>query len=228
MSLKKHRDDEPEPEPENSDGEAENGWVVYNQEVVDVGPSGESTGDGLIIHHERIILDDKPSSIRSPLGGSMMASYLNITSYPASASEPSPTLLPSSSSSTPFSPQLLEGRTEFEFHAYDDHDRSLPSMESTQDYSSASIQQMKENNTLQSEIVTQPEENSTTITKFEWEHHHPPSTQQEISPQDANLQQESQQGPHDLEWWRRINGYGLAALVVGTASIVAYSMARQK
>jgi hypothetical protein len=32
----------------------------------------------------------------------------------------------------------------------------------------------------------------------------------------------------DLEWWRRINGYGLAAFVVGTASIVAYSVARRR
>lgn len=255
-------------EHENSDGEAENGWIVYEKDGE--GNDGEGSilartgrgpgGDGIIIHHERIILDDRPtanvdSPIRSSAGGSrvsgegsMMASYLNITSYPLpSASQPSPSLITSSSSSTSYSPENAGDRKDFEFHSHDDHDRSLPSEDYKQDENETasistqnlsinidspipipSIPQDTFSPPLKSDVVLSPTSNpSSPAATSEQTQRLSPSAQQDTTLEDENLQQDPQ-GPQQLEWWRRINGYGIAALVVGTASIVAYSMARPK
>jgi hypothetical protein len=227
------------PEEEREGGGREDGeWIVYDKD------EEEERGEDKTRIQERILVEEEGDECgdgergegSSPgdsayVGNSlMMSSYYEITNY-------IPGTEPGSDHTSAPSP----ARPEIEFHSYEDHDRSLPpeethlKEESTKlsvDVNEARLSPMRFpeeegafSPPLKTEVILSPTESPNiggpgNDRKQEQEEDLPSAEREpEIPPQDQE---------RDLEWWKRMNGYSLAALVVGTASIVAYSMARNK
>jgi hypothetical protein len=110
-----------------------------------------------------------------------------------------------------------------EFTHEEDHDRSLPSESSeapplSVDVCEASLPLEDSSLPFKSGLSFSPNLHK----ELEEEE------EEELSPAPSPRPPSPGHGPEDPEWWAKINGYGLAAFVVGTASLVAYSMARKR
>jgi hypothetical protein len=226
------------PDKEKDDGEREEGdseWIVYDKEH-------EESGDERKTRTQVIFREEGEGS--SPEGSSgnslMMSSYLEITNY-----------IPGTDPSTDQISGPSPARPEYEFHDQEDHDRCLPPEKTTDLKDEGATLSVDVNESLLSPTQLPVEEDETGAFS-------PPlKTEVIISPipevEDTNGKNRKQQrqeegnlpsaegeseihpplnldghGEGELEWWKRVNGYSLAALVVGTASILAYSMARNK
>lgn len=233
---------------ERGGGREDGEWVVYDKEE-DQEEHGEeqerAEGEGKTRIRESILLEDEEGGDGGGDGGTgegsspggsvfvgsslMMSSYLEITNYiPGTEPEPG-----SDHTSAP-----TPARPEIEFHSYEDHDRSLPPedpsfKEESQDLSVDVTEPLQSpmrfledegafSPPLKSEVILSPNESPNTGSPGN------DRKQQEASPPREAEIPPPDDPEGDLEWWKRMNGYSLAALVVGTASILAYSMARNK